>query len=116
QLKAMLGLIPLQGTDIMKEIRTFFILKGVSGAGKSTLAELLKGIFDDDDQTESNIVSSTQNVNKAFTDEHYVDLNDSKKGKIMLWFDDFQSNSKTNIITASTGTVINGVLTGVSQT
>lgn len=112
----MLGLIPLQGTDIMKEIRTFFILKGVSGAGKSTLAQLLKGIFDEDDQTESSIISSSQNVNKAFTDEHYIDLNDSKKGKIMLWFDDFQSNSKSNIITANAGTVINGVLTGVTQT
>lgn len=55
QLKAMLGLIPLQGTDIMKEIRTFFILKGVSGAGKSTLAQLLKGIFDDENQSESNL-------------------------------------------------------------
>lgn len=116
QLKTMLGLIPLQGTDIMKEIRTFFILKGVSGAGKSTLAQLLKGIFDEDDQTESSIISSSQNVNKAFTDEHYIDLNDSKKGKIMLWFDDFQSNSKSNIITANAGTVINGVLTGVTQT
>lgn len=110
QLKAMLGLIPLQGTGIMKEINTFFILKGVSGAGKSTLARLLKGIFDDDDQVDSNIVSSTQNVNKAFTDERYVDLNDIKKGKIMLWFDDFQSDSKSSIITAATGTVINGVL------
>ena len=110
QLKAMLGLIPLQGTNIMEEINTFFILKGVSGAGKSTLARLLKGIFDDDDQVDSNIVSSTQNVNKAFTDERYVDLNDVKKGKIMLWFDDFQADSKSSIITASTGTVINGVI------
>lgn len=110
QLKAMLGLIPLQGTGIMKEINTFFILKGVSGAGKSTLARLLKGIFDDNDQVDSNIVSSTQNVNKAFTDERYVDLNDIKKGKIMLWFDDFQSDSKSSIITAATGTVINGVI------
>lgn len=116
QLKAMLGLIPLQGTDIMKEIRTFFILKGVSGAGKSTLAQLLKGIFDDENQSESNIISSAQNVNKALLDEHYVDLNDTKKGKIMLWFDDFQSNSKTNIITANAGTVINGAITGVTQT
>lgn len=81
QLKAMLGLIPLQGTDIMKEIRTFFILKGVSGAGKSTLAQLLKGIFDDETQSESNIISSAQNVNKALLDEHYVDLNDTKKRK-----------------------------------
>lgn len=115
QLKAMLGLIPLQETGIMKELRTFFVLKGVSGAGKSTLAQLLKNIFDENDQVESNIISSTQNVNKAFTDEHYIDLNDTKKGKIMLWFDDFQSSSNRNVITAAAGTVVNGALTGVSQ-
>lgn len=115
QLKAMLGLIPLQHTDLIKEIRRFFILKGVSGAGKSTLAKLLEGIFDENDQIGSNIVSNTQNVNKAFTDEHFIDLNDTQKGMIMLWFDDFQSSSKTNIITANTGTVINGVITGVAQ-
>lgn len=115
QLKAMLGLIPIQHTGIMQELRTFIVLCGVSGAGKSTLAILLEKLFDDLKQAGSNIVSNTQNVNKAFTDEHYIDLNDSKKGMLMLWFDDFQSASKRNIISASAGTVINGVITGVAQ-
>ena len=115
QLKAMLGLIPLQHTDIMKELRTFLVLKGKSGAGKSTLANLLEKIFNDSDQTGSNIISNTQNVNKAFTDGHYIALNDTKSGMLMLWFDDFQSSSRNNIITANAGTVINGVISGVAQ-
>lgn len=115
QLKAMLGLIPLQHTDIMKELRTFIVLKGKSGAGKSTLANLLERVFNDPNQTGSNIISNTQNVNKAFTDGHYIALNDSKSGMLMLWFDDFQSSSRNNIITANAGTVINGVISGVAQ-
>ncbi|WP_431815015.1 hypothetical protein [Limosilactobacillus portuensis] len=57
QLKAMLGLIPLQHTDIMAELRVFIVLKGKSGAGKSTLATLLEKIFNDEEQSGSNIRS-----------------------------------------------------------
>lgn len=115
QLKAMLGLIPLQHTDIMAELRVFIVLKGKSGAGKSTLATLLEKDFNDQGQSGSNIRSNTQNVNQAFTNGRYIALNDVKNGKVMLWFDDFQANEKRNIITANAGTVINGVISGMAQ-
>ncbi|MBC8743991.1 hypothetical protein H5W18_05050 [Lactobacillus sp. Marseille-P7033] len=116
QLKAMLGMIALQHTGIMEELRVFIVLKGKSGAGKSTLATLLEKVFNDQGQSGSNIRSNTQNVNQAFTNGRYLDLNDAKKGKVMLWFDDFQANEKRNIITANAGTVINGVISGMAET
>ncbi|MBB1079190.1 hypothetical protein H5S09_03840 [Limosilactobacillus sp. STM2_1] len=116
QLKAMLGLIPLQHTDIMAELRVFIVLKGKSGAGKSTLATLLEKNFNDQGQSGSNIRSNTQNVNQAFTNGRHIALNDVKNGKVMLWFDDFQANEKRNIITANAGTVINGVISGMAET
>lgn len=115
QLKAMLGLIPLQHTGIMEELRVFIVLKGKSGAGKSTLAVLLEKLFNDEGQSGSNIRSNTQNVNQAFTNGRYIALNDVKNGKVMLWFDDFQANEKRNIITANAGTIINGVISGMAQ-
>lgn len=115
QLKAMLGLIPLQHTGIMEELRVFIVLKGKSGAGKSTLAVLLEKLFNDEGQSGSNIRSNTQNVNQAFTNGRYITLNDVKNGKVMLWFDDFQANEKRNIITANAGTIINGVISGMAQ-
>lgn len=116
QLKAMLGLIPLQHTDIMSELRVFIVLKGKSGAGKSTLAVLLEKLFNDEGQSGSNIRSNTQNVNQAFINGRYIALNDVKNGKVMLWFDDFQANEKRNVITANAGTVINGVISEMAVT
>lgn len=116
QLKALLGLIPLQHTGIMEELRVFIVIKGKSGAGKSALATLLEKIFNDEGQSGSNIRSNTQNVNQAFTNGRHIALNDVKNGKVMLWFDDFQANEKRNIITANAGTVINGVISGMAET
>lgn len=109
QLLYMLGFIPLQNTDITAKARRFFILLGVPGAGKTVLASLLEKIFNNTQNNTSCILSSESNINKALTDPNLIDANDTKKGQLTLWFDDFQTDSQNNAISSKTGTVINGI-------
>ncbi|MBB1069376.1 hypothetical protein H5S40_04295 [Limosilactobacillus sp. RRLNB_1_1] len=115
QLTCMLALLVLQNTNIMPKIRRFFILFGEPGSGKTVLVKLLEKIFDEPKKP-SCILSGESNVNKAFTDPNLVDVNDTKKGKLALWFDDAQSDSQSNAIKASTGTVINSVISNEAKT
>src|SRR5699024_1913143 len=112
QLLYMLGFIPLQNTGIMAKVRRFFILLGVPGAGKTVLASLLEKIFNNNESNSSCILTSESNVNKALTDPNLIDANDTKKGQLTLWFDDFQTDSQNNAISSKTGTAINGIISG----
>lgn len=108
QLLYMLGFIPLQNTGILAKVRRFFILLGVPGAGKTVLASLLEKIFNNT----SCILTSESNINKALTDPNLIDANDTKKGQLTLWFDDFQTDSQNNAISSKAGTAINGIISG----
>ena len=112
QLLYMLGFIPLQNTGIMAKVRRFFILLGIPGAGKTVLASLLEKIFNNTKSNTSCILSSESNINKALTDPNLIDANDTKKGQLTLWFDDFQTDSQNNAISSKTGTAINGIISG----
>ena len=112
QLLYMLGFIPLQNTGIMAKVRRFFILLGVPGAGKTVLVSLLEKIFNNTQSNTSSILTSESNVNKALTDPNLIDANDTKKGQLTLWFDDFQTDSQNNAISSKAGTAINGIISG----
>lgn len=112
QLLYMLGFIPLQNTGILAKVRRFFILLGVPGAGKTVLASLLEKIFNNTQSNSSSILTSESNINKALTDPNLIDANDTKKGQLTLWFDDFQTDSQNNAISSKTGTAINGIISG----
>lgn len=112
QLLYMLGFIPLQNTGIMAKVRRFFILLGVPGAGKTVLASLLEKIFNNTQSNSSSILTSESNINKALTDPNLIDANDTKKGQLTLWFDDFQTDSQNNAISSKAGTAINGIISG----
>lgn len=112
QLLYMLGFIPLQNTGIMAKVRRFFILLGIPGAGKTVLASLLEKIFNNTKSNTSCILSSESNINKALTDPNLIDANDTKKGQLTLWFDDFQTDSQNNAISSKAGTAINGIISG----
>lgn len=112
QLLYMLGFIPLQNTGIMAKVRRFFILLGVPGAGKTVLVSLLEKIFNNTQSNTSCILSSESNINKALTDPNLIDANDTKKGQLTLWFDDFQTDSQNNAISSKAGTAINGIISG----
>ena len=112
QLLYMLGFIPLQNTGILAKVRRFFILLGVPGAGKTVLASLLEKIFNNTKSNTSCILSSESNINKALTDPNLIDANDTKKGQLTLWFDDFQTDSQNNAISSKAGTAINGIISG----
>lgn len=112
QLLYMLGFIPLQNTGILAKVRRFFILLGVPGAGKTVLASLLEKIFNNTQNNTSCILTSESNINKALTDPNLIDANDTKKGQLTLWFDDFQTDSQNNAISSKAGTAINGIISG----
>ena len=112
QLLYMLGFIPLQNTGILAKVRRFFILLGVPGAGKTVLASLLEKIFNNTKSNTSCILSSESNINKSLTDPNLIDANDTKKGQLTLWFDDFQTDSQNNAISSKAGTAINGIISG----
>ncbi len=112
QLLYMLGFIPLQNTGILAKVRRFFILLGVPGAGKTVLASLLEKIFNNTQNNTSCILTSESNIYKALTDPNLIDANDTKKGQLTLWFDDFQTDSQNNAISSKAGTAINGIISG----
>ena len=115
QITCMLALIVLQDPNIVPTLRRAFILYGVPGSGKTVLAKLLCKIFDEPNRP-SRILCSEPNINKVFTDPNLIDANDTKKGKLVLWFDDFQSDGRSNEIKRNVGTVINAVTSNEAKT